>query len=82
MFPLPMVDESNDSPGDLMGLSCQVLLDTGGARLVCPTSFRPDVPVEPSEEIPLHQADGTRVSLVSVPSSSAWVYDIENRRKV
>ena len=29
---------------------------------VCPTTFRSDVPIEPSEEIPLHQADGTRVA--------------------
>ena len=29
---------------------------------MCPTTFRPDVPIEPSEEFPLHQADGTRVA--------------------
>ena len=57
-----MVDEFNDSPEDLMALSRQVLFDTGAARSVCPTTFRPDVPIEPSEEIPLHQADGTRVA--------------------
>ena len=62
LFPLPMVDESNDSPEDLMVLSRQVLFDTGAARSVCPTTFRPDVPIEPSKEIPLHQADGTRVA--------------------
>ena len=62
LFPLPMVDESNDSPEDLMALSRQVLFDTGAARSVCPTTFRPDVPIEPSEEVPLHQADGTRVA--------------------
>ena len=62
LFPLPMVDESNDSPEDLMALSRQVLLDTGAARSVCPTTFRPDVPLEPSEEIPLHQADGKRAA--------------------
>ena len=62
LFPLPMVDESNDSPEDLMALSRQVLFDTGTARSVCPTTFRPDVPIEPSEEIPLHQADGARVA--------------------
>ena len=63
LFPLPMVDECNDSPEDLMALSRQVLFDTGAARSVCPTTFRPDVPIEPSEER----------SLISVPSSSAWV---------
>ena len=56
LFPLRMVDESNDSPEDLMALSRQVLFDTGAARSVCPTTFRPDVPIETSEEIPLHQA--------------------------
>ena len=45
-------------------MSRQVLFDTGAARSVCPTTFRPDVPIEPSEEIPLHQADGTRVAHV------------------
>ena len=45
-----------------MALSRQVLFDTGAAMLVCPTTFRPDVPIEPSEEIPLHQADGTSVA--------------------
>ena len=62
LFPLPMIDERNDSPEDLMALSRQVLFDTGAARSVCPTTVRPDVPIEPSEEIPLHQADGTRVA--------------------
>ena len=49
LFPLPMIDESNDSPEDLMAS-------------VCPTTFRPDVPIEPSEEVPLRQADGPRVA--------------------
>ena len=62
LFPLPTVDECTDSPEDLMALSRQVLFDTGAARSVCPTTFRPDVPIEPSEEIPLHQADGTSVA--------------------
>ena len=62
LFPLPRVDERNDSPEDLMALSRQVLFDTGAARSVCPTTFRLEVPTEPSEEIPLHQADGTRVA--------------------
>ena len=62
LFQLPMVDESNDSPEDLMALSLQVLFDTGAARSMCPTTFRPDVPIEQSGEIPLHQADGTRVA--------------------
>ena len=62
LFPLPVVDECNDSPEDLMALSRQVLFETGAARSVCPTTFGPDVPIEPSEEIPLHQADGTRVA--------------------
>ena len=57
-----MFDESNDSPEDLMALSRQVLFDTGAARSVCPTKFRPDITIEPSEEIRLHQADGTRVA--------------------
>ena len=34
LFPLPMVDESNDSPEDLMSLSRQVLFDSGAARSV------------------------------------------------
>ena len=54
LFPLPMVDECNESPEDLMAFSRQVLFDAGAARSVCPTTFRPDVPIEPSEEIPLH----------------------------
>ena len=29
---------------------------------MCPSTFRADVPFEPSEEIPLRQADGTRVA--------------------
>ena len=29
-----------------MALSRQVLFDTGAARSVCPTTFRPDVPIE------------------------------------
>ena len=62
LFPLPMIDESNDSPEDLIALSRQVLFDTGAARSVCATKYRPDVPIEPSEEIPLHQTDGTRVA--------------------
>ena len=62
LFPSPVVDECNDSPEDLMALSRQVFYDTGAAWSVCPTTFRPDVPIEPSEEIPLHQADGTRVA--------------------
>ena len=62
LFPLPVVDECDDSPEDLMALSGQVLFETGAARSVCPTKFRPDVPIEPSEEIALHQADGTRVA--------------------
>ena len=37
LFPLPVVDEC---------------FSTGAARSVCPTTFRPDVPIEPSEEIP------------------------------
>ena len=45
-----------------MALSRQVLFDTGAARSVCTTTFRPDFPIEPSDEIPLHQADGTRVA--------------------
>ena len=39
----PMVDESDDSPEDLMALSRQVLFDTGAARSVCRTTFRPHV---------------------------------------
>ena len=62
LFPLPTKDESNDSPEDLMALSRQVLFDTGAGRSVCPTTFTPDVPIEPSEEIPVHQADGARVA--------------------
>ena len=61
-IPLPMIDESDDGPEDLMPLSHQVLFDTGAARSVCPSTFRTDIPTEPSEEIPVHQADGTRVA--------------------
>ena len=57
-----MIDESNVGPKDLIALSHQVLFDTGAERSVCPSTFRPDIPTEPSEEIPLHQADGTRVA--------------------
>ena len=55
-----MVDECNDSP-ERSGARCFSIQELQG-RSVCPTTFRPDVPIEPSEEIPLHQADGTRVS--------------------
>ena len=58
-----MIDEVGDNPEDLMALSQLVLIDTGAARSVCPSTFRPDVAIEPSEEVPLHQADGTRVAL-------------------
>ena len=57
-----MIDESEDGPEDLMALSRQVLFDTGAARSVCPSTFRPNFPIEPSKEIPLHQADGTKVA--------------------
>ena len=62
LFPLPMIDKSNDSQEDLMALPRLVLFDTGAARSVCPITFRPDVPIEPSQKIPLHQADNTRVA--------------------
>ena len=39
-----------------------MVFDTGAARSVFPPTYRPDVPIEPSKEIPLHQADGTRVA--------------------
>ena len=52
----------DDSPADLMALSRQVLFDTEAARSVCPSTFRLDVPIEPSKEIPLHQAGGTKVA--------------------
>ena len=48
-FPLPTIGESNGGPEDLMALSS-------------PSTFGLDVPLEPSEEIPLHQAAGTRVA--------------------
>ena len=51
LFPLPMIDEGDDSPEDLMALSRQVLFDTGAVRSVCPLTFRPDVPIEPSKEV-------------------------------
>ena len=59
LFPMPMIDEGDDSPKDLMALSQQVLFDTAAARSV-PIDIRPNVPIEPSKEIPLHQADGRR----------------------
>ena len=49
LFPLSMVDESNDDPEDLMALSRQVLVDTGAARSVscrqiwCALSSRPRI---------------------------------------
>ena len=58
LFPLPLIDEGDDSPED----SRQVLVDTRAARSVFPSTFRPDVPIEPSKEIPLHRADGTKVA--------------------
>ena len=57
-----MIDEVGDNPEDFMALSQLVLIDTGAARSVCPSTLRPDVLIEPSEEVPLHQADGTRVA--------------------
>ena len=51
LFPLPMVDESNDDPEDLMALSRRVLFDTGAARSVscrqiwCALSSRPRIPL-------------------------------------
>ena len=74
-----MVDESYDSPEDLMALPRQVLFDTVAARSVCPTTFRPDVPIEPPEEIPLHQADGTRVAHFGSKFLSMGVQKIEGR---
>ena len=62
MFPLSIIDKCNDNPEDLVASSRQVLFDTGAARSVCPTTLRTDVPIEPSEEIPLHQVDGTSVA--------------------
>ena len=62
LFPLPMIDEDDDGTEDLMVLSRQLLFDTGAARSVCPSTYRPDVPIEPSKETALHQADGTRVA--------------------
>ena len=59
LFPLPMIAEG---AGDLMALSRQLLFDRGAARSVCPSTYRPDVPIEPFEEIALHQADGPRVT--------------------
>ena len=82
LFPLPMIDKCNDSPEDLMALSRQVLFDTGAAGSVCPTTFRPDVPIEPSEEIPLHQADGTRDAHFGSKFLSMGVGTQKNRRKV
>ena len=57
-----MIDEGDDSPEDLVALSRQALFDTGAARSVCPSTCRLDVPIEPSKEIPLHQADVKRMA--------------------
>ena len=78
LFPLPMVDESNEQSGRSDGCR-QVLFDTGAARSVSPTTFRPDVPIEPSEEIPLHQADGTRVAHFGSKLLSKGTQKIERR---
>ena len=64
-----------------MALSRQVLFDTGAARPVCPSTFRPGVPIEPLEEIPLHQADGTRVAHVGSKFLSMGRHS-ENRERV
>ena len=82
LFPLSMVDESNDSPEDLMALSRQVLFDTGAARSVCPTTFRPDVPIEPSERDPTassgrHESCSLRFQ---VPQHGCWYSEI--RREI
>ena len=82
LFPLPTVEESNDSPEDRMAFSRKVLFDTGAARSVCPTTFRPDVPIEPSEEIPLHPADGTSVAHFGTKFLSMGVGTQKNRMKV
>ena len=76
-----MIEESNNGPENLMALSRQVLFDTGAARSVCPSTFRPDVPIEPSEEIPMHQADCTRVAHFGskIPSMGVGTQEIEGR---
>ena len=59
LFPLPMIAEDDDGTGDLMALSRQLLC---AARSVCPSTCKPDVPIEPLKEIALHNADGTSVA--------------------
>ena len=72
LFPLPMVDESNDSPEDLMALSHQVLFDTGVAVSQC-AQQRSDQMFQSSHQKRSHCIKRTaRVFLTSVPSSSAW----------
>ena len=44
------------------GSQTQVLFDTCAARSACPPDFASSVPVKESDEIPLVQADGTRVA--------------------
>ena len=78
LFPLPMIGESNDSPEDLMALSRQVLFDSGVARLVCPTTCRPDVPIEPSEESDcIKRILSTGVGAQKIEGS----FDVRNVRK-
>ena len=69
-------DDSDQDAEDLVALSRQVLFDRRAARSVCPTTFRPD---EPSEEIPLHQADSTRVAHFGSKFTSVGTQKIEGR---
>ena len=80
LSPLPKADEDDENPEDLVALSRQGLFDTGAARSVCPSTFRPDVPIEPSEEIPSGGRHKGGTLRLQVPQRVCW--HSQDRRQV
>ena len=77
LFPLPMVDECNDSPEDLMALSRQVLFDTGAANNVQTRCSNRAIRRDPTASGGRHESRSFRFQ---VPQHGCRYS--ENRRKV
>ena len=82
LFPLPMVDESNDSPEDLMALSRRVLFDTGGSEVSVTNNVQTRcsnraIRRNPTASSGRHESCSLRFQ---VPQHGCWYS--ENRRKV
>ena len=59
LLPLPVIEKSDDD------YTSQMRSDVGAAKQVDPSAFRPDVQIEPSEEVPvgsksLNMTDGAQ----------------------